>query len=370
MTLQENHKIGQRSGLTNMREIARHLGVSIASVSRALNNQPGVSEEKRRRIQAFARENAYVFRSSLLPAKQTNVQEIPVIAFLVHRHEENFRLDPFYPAIMQGLEQEAAKLGYHVLVRSTTAAEETQVLQLPLFRDYLATASVVVGPDIDPLLIRDLCRARIPLVLVDNFLEESNVGSVEADNVAGAFAATRHLIEHGYQQMVMIHGPLTWASVRDRVLGYHQAMWAAGLAPRTLAMEQTTVQDGMRAMRQLLTEGQPPRAIVASNDSIALGAMDVAQAAGLRIPEDIAFCGYDDIPAAMLATSPLTTIHIHTERLGYEAAQWLFHFLQLPLEEQAHFVPVRILVRNELVIRQSCGCPAQRCEDELAYPSQ
>lgn len=358
MTLPEKRFVEQRSKFLNMREIAHQLGVSIASVSRALNNQPGVSEETRRRIQDFVMENEYLFRPSLSPVKPTSPQETPIIAFLVHRHEEKFRRDPFYPAILLGLEQEAAKLGYHVIVRSTTAAEETQILQLPLFRDRLATASIVVGPDIDPVLVRDLARLRLPLVLVDNFLEDIKVGSVEADNVSGAFASTRHLIEHGYQQIVMIYGPLNWASVQDRVLGYHQAMWAAGLVPRTLAMERTTAQDGMMAMQRLLAENERPRAIVASNDSIALGAMEVAQAAGLRIPEDMAFCGYDDIPAAMLAASPLTTIHIHTERLGYEAAQWLFHFLQLSPKGQEHFVPVRILVQNALVLRQSCGCTA------------
>lgn len=358
MTVPEKQTLDQRSTALNMREIARQLGVSIASVSRALNNQPGVSEEMRQRIHSFVRESAYHLRPSLTPAQPTNPPATPIIAFIVHRHEETFKRDPFYPAILLGLEQEAAKLGYHVLVRSTTAAEETHILDLPLFRDHLATASIVVGPDIDVSLMRDLSLARIPLVLVDNVLDDIQVGSVEADNVSGALASTKHLIEHGYQQIVMIHGPLTWASVRDRVLGYHQAMWAAGLVPRTLAMKHTTRQDGRSAMQQVLTERKSPRAIVASNDSIALGAMEVAQAAGLRIPEDLAFCGYDDIPAALQAPSPLTTIHIPTERLGYEAAQWLFRFLQLSVEQREQFIPVRILVQNTLMIRQSCGCPA------------
>ena len=314
MTVPEKHPLDQHAVSLNMREIARQLDVSVASVSRALNNQPGVSEEMRQRIHGFVQKSAYRLRPSLTPAQPTYTPATPIIAFIVHRHEETFKRDPFYPAILLGLEQEAAKLGYHVLVRSTTAAEETHILDLPLFRDRLATASIVVGPDIDASLIRDLSRTRIPLVLIDNVLEDIQVGSVEADNVSGVVASTKHLIEHGYQQMVMIHGPLTWASARDRVLGYHQAMWAAGLVPRTLAMQHTTRQDG-RNMQQVLTERMLPRAIVASNDSIALGAMEVAQAAGLRIPEDLAFCGYDDIPAALLATSPLTTIHIPTERL-------------------------------------------------------
>ena len=304
MTMPEQQTLDQRSTSLNMREIARQLGVSIASVSRALNNQPGVSEKMRQRIHGFVQESAYRFRPSLTPAEPTNTPATSIIAFIVHRHEETFQRDPFYPAILLGLEQEAAKLGYHILVRSTTAAEEAHILDLPLFRDHVATASIVVGPDIDASLMRDLSRSRIPLVLIDNFLEDIQVGSVEADNVSGTFASTKHLIEHGYQQIVMIHGPLTWASVRDRVLGYHQAMWAAGLVPRTRAMEHTTLQDGRSAMQRFLTEGTLPRAIVASNDSIALGAMDVALAAGLRIPEDLAFCGYYDIPAALQAPTP------------------------------------------------------------------
>ena len=147
MTVPEKQTLDQRSTALNMREIARQLGVSIASVSRALNNQPGVSEEMRQRIHGFVQERAYRLRPSLTSANPTNTPATPIIAFIVHRHEETFKRDPFYPAILLGLEQEAAKLGYHVLVRSTTAAEEIHILDLPLFRDRLATASIVVGPD-------------------------------------------------------------------------------------------------------------------------------------------------------------------------------------------------------------------------------
>ena len=303
MTWHEKRKPGPRPEALNMREIARQLGVSSASVARALNNQPGVSDEMRRRIQVFAQEHDYKLHSRYSHITETKRAETSVIAFLLHSQKEGLMNDPFYPSILQGVELEATARGHHVIVRSITTQEEKQAPQLPLFRDRLATASIIAGPAIDPLLVADLYQLQIPCVLVDNYVANVKVDSIEADNVSGTFALTQHLIEHGYCDIAMIYGPLTWASVGDRVLGYHKAMWLAGLSPHSLMTENTTINDGMIAMQQLLAEGKPPRAIVASNDAVALGAMHSARARGLNVPEDIAFGGYDDIPAAHLADS-------------------------------------------------------------------
>lgn len=356
MTWHEKKKPGPRPEALNMREIARQLGVSIASVARALNNQPGVSDEMRRRIQLFAREHHYQLHPHHARTKETDSAETSVIAFLLHWQKEGMMHDPFYPSILQGAELEATALGHHIIVRSITAQEETQVLQLPLFRDHLATACIIAGPAIDPLLVTDLHQSQIPCVLVDNYVANVGVDSIEADNVSGTFALTKHLIEHGYDDIMMLHGPLSWASVGDRVLGYRKAMWSAGFSPRLLQMENTTINDGMLAMQQLLAEGTLPRAIVASNDAVALGVMHIARAHGLNVPEDIAIGGYDDIPAAHLADSSLTTVRIHTEQMGREAARRLFTLLQQSPEDLREYVPTRTLLQNDLIIRTSCGC--------------
>lgn len=355
MTIHEKRQKENRSESLNMREIAHQLGISVASVSRALNDQAGVSDGMRRRIQAYALEYGYSFRSHAAQPRLSSVTGTHFIAFLLHQREGKFTNDPFYPAILHGVEREAAALGYHVIVRSTTLPEEKKANQLPLFRDHLADSAIVAGPDIDPLLIAGLHQLRIPCVLVDNYLENCCFDSVEADNVSGSLAVTTHLIEHRYQDIAMIHGPTSWASVRDRVFGYHQAMWAADLTPRTVMMEHTTMKDGERAMERLLVDGKAPRAVVASNDSMALGAMRVARAMGLRVPEDIAFSGYDDIPSSQLTDTPLTTVRIPTEQMGREAARRLFVLLEEQQEKQER-TPTRTLLQNELIIRQSCGC--------------
>ena len=356
MTWHEKKKPGPRPEALNMREIARQLGVSSASVARALNNQPGVSDEMRHRIQVFAQEHDYKLHSHSAHAKEINRAETSVIAFLLHSQKEGLMNDPFYPSILQGVELEATARGHHVIVRSTTSQEERQAAQLPLFRDRLATASIIAGPAIDPLLVTDLYQLQIPCVLVDNSVVNVKVDSIEADNVSGTFALTKHLIEHGYRDIAMIHGPLAWPSVGDRVLGYRKAMWSAGFSPRLLMAENTTINDGMFAMQQLLADGKPPRAIVASNDAVALGAMHITRTHGLRVPEDIAFGGYDDIPAAHLADSSLTTVHIYTEKMGQEAARRLFSLMQRSSTDLRDYVSTRTLLQNDLIIRTSCGC--------------
>jgi DNA-binding LacI/PurR family transcriptional regulator len=112
------------------------------------------------------------------------------------------------------------------------------------------------------------------------------------------------------------------------------------------------------ALREYLEAGNRPRAVVAFNDSLALGAMHAIRAAGMRIPEDISVVGYDDIPGAALTDPPLTTVRIHTTQMGQEAARRLISQLQARGHDGAPPVPTRTILRNELVIRQSCGCPA------------
>ncbi len=336
-----------------MRDIAQRLGISMATVSRALNNKPGVGEELRRRI---AEEVAALDYMPNPHALGMNAKATRVIAFLIHRRQGGFAHDPFYPAILHGLEQEAAAAGYHVMVRSTTHPEEQDPSRLTLFSERRVDACVAAGPDIDRRLVISLWGAGIPCVLVDNEIEGVAVDSVKTDNRGGAYAITTHLLGHGYRDVVMLHGPLEWTSVHDRYAGYQEAMCEAGLTPRGVELPFTTISTGLEGMRHLLAGGNVPRAVVASNDVMALGAIRAVRAGGLRVPADVAVTGYDDVSIAALADLPLTTVRIHTEQLGREAARRLLIQLRARADGVLPPMSVRTLIPNEVVVRQSCGC--------------
>jgi LacI family transcriptional regulator len=339
----------EQGAALRMRDIADRLGISVATVSRALNNRPGVGEDLRARVVKEAEVQSYV---PVRHAKATGL-----IGFLLHRRAGPFADDPFYPAILHGVEEEAAGAGYHVLVRSTTHADELRATHMSLFSDRRVDACVVAGDDMEPQLIVDLWKSGFPIVLVNNVVEAVDVDSIETDNIGGPRAITSHLLtRHGYRDIVMLNGPLRWSTLRDRYAGYSIAMQEAGLEPRMVELPVLSAACATATMSDFLEAGNRPHAVVAANDAAALGAMRAFRAAGLRVPQDIAIAGYDDISAAALADPPLTTVRIHTVQMGREVARRLFLRLQVPPSDDLPPARTRTIVINEMVVRHSCGC--------------
>ena len=329
------------------KEIAEKLGVSVATVSRALNDQPGVSPGVRARVLEVVQEMGYLPNPS---ARTLATAATQTVAFVMHQTGQAINDDPFYPLIMAGAEAYLSQHHYHILLHTLDDRTLAHPEEFGLLRQNIVDGLILAGPDISPPFILNVIAAGMPVVLVDNSLSQTAVSCVLNDDEGGAYNATQHLIEHGHTHIVFLSGPDEWVSNRERGRGYLRAVEEAGLEPLIVHENETTIASGERAMRRAL-EGHPElTAVFAVNDSVAIGAIRAATAMQRHTPDDLCVVGFDDISWAQMNEPPLSTVHVFKRRMGELAAQRLLDCIQNP-----DTVPVKTLVSTELVLRASCG---------------
>lgn len=336
--------------MTKQSELAERLGVSTATVSRALNDKPGVGSETRTRVLAAAQEMDYRPNAA---ARALTTTRTNMVVFAVHRQQFPLGIDPFYPGIMSGLEETLAAEHYGVMLL-TLSDDDIQAgpTSLPMLQEGRVDALVAAGPDIPPQFILAAAGRDLPVILVDNVLRETAIPTVTADDSGGCRAATFHLVDvHGHSSVALLRGTPGWVSSDERAAGYCEAMDAAGLEPRVVSVDGTTIETGAEAMGEVLKTWPNVTAVVAINDAMAIGAIRRARELGKRVPEDVAIVGFDDISWAALSDPPLTTVRVPIVQIGRRAGRVLLdHF------DDVVTVSSRTTLATELVVRTSCGC--------------
>jgi len=317
-----------------IRDIADAAGVSIGTVSRALKNQAGLSEQTRTVILRVAKKLGYDI-SKLRSGKPGR------LIFVLNRNIGSLASNPFYSIVLQGVENACREEQVSLSLLSIGIGDPI----LARIRQHEPEAILVAG-FFDAALLAKISSLKLPTVIADHFVPDCFC--VNDDNLQGAWLATRHLIEQGYQRIAMISGPMTHHSVALRSRGYRKALFEAGrLADPnlevTLDANLPYAESAVAAMNRLLALPQRPDAVFAYNDETALNAMQACRDAGLSIPEDIAFVGYDDIASASTSRPSLTTIRVDKEALGYQAAKHLIAGEVSPGEE---LLPVELQVRQ------------------------
>ncbi|MCA8238032.1 LacI family DNA-binding transcriptional regulator [Burkholderia cenocepacia] len=328
---------------TTIRDVARAAEVSIGTVSRALKNQPGLSEATRARIVGIAQQLGYD-PAQLRP-------RIRRLTFLLHRQHNRFPASPFFSHVLHGVEDACRERG--IVPTLLTVGPNDDVLRQ--MRPHAPDAIAVAG-FIEPETIEALAATGRPLVLID--LWAPGLRSVNIDNATGAALAMRHLLATGRSRIAFIGGSAAHYSIAQRAIGYRRAFFEAGRLFDPAY--EVTIDAGLdpdtgaaRAMEQLLdAPGPRPEAVFAYNDAAALAAQRVCIARGLRIPDDIAIVGFDDIPAAAHANPPLTTLAVDKEALGRHGVELLL--AEAP-ERTEISLPVELIVRAS---SQPAGSPA------------
>jgi LacI family transcriptional regulator len=338
-------------GRVTIYEVAREAGVSIASVSRVLHGQNGVSELTRERVGAVIERLGYVANGA---ARGLARKRLGVLGFVFCDLEESATSDgvtPFYShEIVRGAERAARRAGDAILLASThSVSGHGQVFELATKVDGLA---VMAGS----LSATDLRRlaARVPVACFAAGRGSVDVDSICVDNFGGARAVTEHLLEHGFGDVAFVAGPKRSAEARARFNGYRRALGDAGLdAPKQPEVGgDFTESGGENAVEQLLSKRhRPPRALVVGNDQMAVGAMRALAHAGLDVPGDVALAGFDDIPLARHVTPALTTARQPMRAIGEKCAQLLSRRIEQPDVE-----PVMLALPAGLIVRKSCGC--------------
>lgn len=325
------------SGDVTVRDIANAAGVSVGTVSRALKNQRGLSDETRRHVRQVAADLGY-------DLTRLRSGKAPRLVFLIHRHHSNFAVNPFFAEVMHGVEEGCRQFGVAPTLLSARQGDAVG----KLLKLHEPDALLVAGYFEDEVLAQ-LTDLGLPLVLVDGWIP--GCAAVNPDNTGGGYQATRHLLDLGRQRIAYIAGSLAHFSIRERSRGYRRALFEAGVLadPDLEALAPPGMDDAegaAAAMRTLLRRRLRPDAVFAYNDSAALAAMRVCLNAGLRIPEDIAFVGFDDIPAARYGAIPLTTLRVDKQELGRTGVEMLVGGGAMPQE---------MVMGVELMVRESSG---------------
>lgn len=321
-----------------IREVALAAGVSIGTVSRALKNQRGLSDETRRHVRAVARHLGY--DSARLRSGQAQR-----LVFLVHRHHSTFALNPFFALVMHGVEEACREFGIAPTLLATGPADPVRDLLRLHEPDALLAAGYFEAEVLTLLAGLDL-----PMALVDFWMPGR--ACVNSDNKLGGYLATRHLLDLGRRRIAYLAGSLAHFSIRERELGYRRALFEAGVLAdpdlEVVAPPGLDVSAGAEAAMHTLLRLRPrPDAVFAYNDTAALAALKVCQEAGLRVPQDIAIVGFDDIPAASYASTPLTTLRVDKQALGRTGVELITRGPEMPKETT---LPVELVVRASSVL--------------------
>jgi len=329
-------------------EIARLAEVSRSTVSRVINNHPNVRPQVRERVLQVIREHDYAPNAA---ARSLASARSRVIGALIPRSAAQIFADPFFPLMIAGLSESSAASGYFLMLAMITSELE-QGFYNQVLRGRYVDGLIMLSNDIDDPLLPQLLRDPTPLVLIGRHPYLDGLAWVDAENRDGAQQAVRHLIRLGHRRVATITGPLTMTAGLDRRDGYRHALAEAGLpADPALAVEADfTAEGGYQAMRRLLALPNHPRAIFAASDTMAVGAIRAIHDAALRVPEDVAVVGYDDLPIAAAATPPLTTVRQPITEMAAAAVRALIEQIETP---QAPRRPLRL--PTTLVVRDSCG---------------
>ncbi len=334
-----------------MKEIAELAGVSVNTVSRALNGKSEINEQTSERIKKIAKELNYTPNSiaASLASKKTKI--IGLITSDI--------CDPFHAQQARGVEDVAKKNGYSVILLNTDEFPAAELEAINTLRSIRVAGIILTSVFPGTQHIEVLKNQQVPLVLLNRKLSEIDTDYVINDNFKGSYEATSHLIRLGHKRIAILLGPSRITSVSDRYAGYIKAMKEANLEildELIIYSENLKPESGELLTDRLLSCDPRPTAIFAYCDTLAFGAYSAIRKRGLSIPKDIAVVGYDDIPFASVFEIPLTTVAQPAYEMGASACKIILDRIKMRSGRAESFNKTRqIVFEPHLVIRKSCG---------------
>jgi LacI family transcriptional regulator len=327
-----------------LEDIARMSGVSRSTVSRVINDDPNVKERTRQKVlEIIQRIN---FQPNLA-ARGLAAGRTQVLGLVIPTGVTAIFSDPYFPLVIQGVSSACNALGYSVMLWLAEPEYERKTISHILYSS-LIDGVIVLSMVMDDPIIERLSESKRPFLTVGRHPTNEKINYVDVDNRAGAYQGVSYLLRTGRRRAAIINGPLNMIAGQDRFQGYRDALHDRGLPfmPELVAEGEFTDISGYLAMQRLLP--QRPDAVFVASDAMALGCMRALQEADLRIPEEVAVVGFDDIPAAATSKPPLTTVRQPIQRTGSVAAEMLIDLIEHPDAQ-----PRRTVLPTELVIRSS-----------------
>ena len=327
-----------------LEEVARAAGVSRSTVSRVINDLPGVSKRAREAVAVAISSLRYVPNQA---ARNLVTRRTDSIAVVVSEKGDQVFGDPFFAGVLRGVSAGLGTSAKQLVLLMSQGESDRDTLENYLCSGHVDGA-IVVSLHGNDLLPRRLVDAGLPVVLVGRPLAGGSVPYVDSDNLTGGLIAARHLLSLGRSRIATIAGPDDMAVGIDRLIGWRRALGDAKRPTNAVVHSHFSIDAGARAMADLLTHHPETDAVFAAADIIAVGAMRYLRSRGIRVPEDIAIVGFDDSVLATMATPPLTTVRQPVEELG-RTTTWR---LLAQLAGERH-LPPSILLPTELILRSS-----------------
>jgi LacI family transcriptional regulator len=328
-------------------DVAEKSGVSRTTVSFVLNNVPGISisDATRQRVLQVAKELNYHPDST---GKKLASGRSNTLGLVLRQSHEQVFADALLPQVLMGIGQAATEQGFEVLLKPLEPQDGDGYMRL--VHENHVDGIILSGPRQEETEIIRLHQEGLPVMLMGQ-LPGSGLPFVDIDAVSGSALAAKHLIEQNHRHIGLItNAALEYTSAQQRRQGYLNALNEAGISPVDSLMQEGafTPASGFMAMQKLLEISPQPTAVFVASDVVALGAIRAIKQAGLRIPQDIAVVGFDNIPMADYYDPPLTTVRIPSYGLGWASGERLVRLVQGEAIEQDG-----LLLESELVIRNS-----------------
>ena len=352
---------------TSVKDVAALAGVSASTVSNYFNRPELLGTASRKRVSNAVAELGYVPNES---ARQLRAGSSKTLALIL--------LDawlPFFSDLSRGVEDAVRDRGWSLFFSNSNRDPEREKSNLDMFEAHRVQGLVIIPQGLVKDRLEQLQNRGIECVVVGPTEESNQISAVTFDDVGGGRLAGAHLLEIGRRRLAFLGNPHNVIQSADRLAGMLQAVEAAGsdATVMTVTVKNLSVEDGIEAGEQILSmpESERPTAIFAANDMVAVGALNVFLRAGIRVPEDIAVVGYDDVQYARQAAVPLTTVRQPAYEMGRAAGQQLLEQIERPgsREVQQRVFGAQLVVRESTLGRKAPRTDSDRYEAANTPPT-
>jgi LacI family transcriptional regulator len=327
--------------MATIRDVAKKAGVSVATVSHVINGTRKVAPETEARVRRAIEELGYQPNAIAQSLRKRTTYAIGILVSDI--------TNPFFATLVRGAEDAALEAGYSVIVCNSDEDPQKEDMYIrALWRRRIDGMLIAPTRDGTSSALQELVRRKLPFVFVDRKAKGIEADAVLSDNIGGAYLATKHLIERGHKRIGIVLGIPGATTTEERLLGYRQALEETGL-PFTedlVVWGGYRMEGGRKACAQLLSLSDPPTAIFSTNNLMTVGVLQELSHRSIKIPEEVAVVGFDDLEWAEIVYPPLTVVAQRPYEIGYQAVKILLRRLNRSEGMQEVRVSVELKIRR------------------------
>lgn len=321
-------------------DVAEKAGVSISTVSKVLNNTGSLADKTRKKVKETMEELNY--QPSVVASVKKRIQTIGLLIPNI--------ANPFMAEVARSIENHVKRYGYSLMICSTDNDVKNEVEYISILKQKYTEGIIVATGLKKEKAIKELIKTDLPIALLSRDVPSLAADTVMVDDYLGGYEATRHLIGLGHEKIAMLTEDTSFSTIRARVRGYKKALEEAGLNydESLVLANNISIEEGKKAMINLLKEPSPPTAVFASTESLAIGVVQGARELNVKVPDELSIVGFDDTVLSTICDPPLTTIAQPIEEMGKKVAELLIEEIEKKKESKQ-----RVVLSPKLIVRNS-----------------